>query len=418
MTNQQKIVCPDCGCEISIDDVLTHQIEDRIKKELSQSQKAKEAELSKQAEELDNKSKSIEKMKEEFDANVAKQVATKLTESKTAMYKELSEQAEKEQRAKTDLLEEQLKAKETKLEEATKNEIALRKEKMKLDEDKKQFELEKMRQLEEAKKEIMEEASKKATEEQQYNIAQLHKKLEDVTKAKDELARKLEQGSQQTQGEVLELMLEEVLLAEFPFDEVVPVPKGIKGADVIQKVIDRSGVVCGQIIWESKKTKSWSEGWVQKLKDDQRNVKADLAVIVTHVLPSGVNGFMFRDGIWICDTRVYVALATALRLSLESVSRERKMAVGKNEKMEVLYAYLTGVEFRQRVEAIVEAFSSMEAGLKKERRAYEKIWSEREQQIKKVMSNTVGMYGDLSGLVALQQIKMLELDAGEVEEHE
>ena len=316
MTNQQKIVCPDCGCEISIDDVLTHQIEDRIKKELSQSQKAKEAELSKQAEELDNKSKSIEKMKEEFDANVAKQVATKLTESKTAMYKELTEQAEKEQRAKTDLLEEQLKAKETKLEEATKNEIALRKEKMKLDEDKKQFELEKMRQLEEAKKEIMEEASKKATEEQQYNIAQLHKKLEDVTKAKDELARKLEQGSQQTQGEVLELMLEEVLLAEFPFDEVVPVPKGIKGADVIQKVIDRSGVVCGQIIWESKKTKSWSEGWVQKLKDDQRNVKADLAVIVTHVLPSGVNGFMFRDGIWICDTRVYVAFATALRLSL------------------------------------------------------------------------------------------------------
>jgi hypothetical protein len=171
--------------------------------------------------------------------------------------------------------------------------------------------------------------------------------------------------------------------------------------------------VCGQIIWESKKTKAWSEGWIQKLKDDQRAIKADLAVIASVALPENVNGFAFRNGVWICDVKMAIALAMALRTNLETLTRERAMSVGKNEKMEVLYKYLTGVEFKQRVEAIVEAFSSMDEGLKKERMAYEKIWAEREKQIRKVINNTVGMYGDLSGLVALPQIKKLELGEGE-----
>ncbi len=199
---------------------------------------------------------------------------------------------------------------------------------------------------------------------------------------------------------------------EFPYDEIVPVPKGVRGADVVQKVKDNSGRMCGQIIWESKKTKAWSNGWIQKLKDDQRMIKADLAVIVSVALPEDVKGFVLRNGVWICDIKLVVALAVALRINLLNVSRERAMSVGKNEKMEILYSYLTGVEFKQRVEAIVEAFSSMDQGLRKERMAYEKIWSEREKQIKKVITNTVGMYGDLSGLVALPQIKTLELPEG------
>lgn len=136
-------------------------------------------------------------------------------------------------------------------------------------------------------------------------------------------------------------------------------------------------------------------------------------MIASTVLPEDVKGFVFRDGVWICDIKLIVALATALRINLLNVSRERAMSVGKNEKMEVLYSYLTGVEFKQRVEAIVEAFTNMDVGLRKERLAYEKIWSEREKQIKKVITNTVGMYGDLSGLVALPQIKTLELPEGE-----
>jgi len=411
-TNEQIIQCPKCGESISIDDVLTRQIEEKIKKDFDATQKIREQEFEQKSEELKKQAAKIAESKNNIESVVAEKVAGQLSAAKLKLFKEARAEAEKEQDAKTALLEEQLKNKDEKLTQATKNEVELRKDKIKLEEDKQAFELEKMRQMEEAKRAIVEEATKKAAEEQQYVIAQLKKQLTDATKAKDDLARKLEQGSQQTQGEVLELALEELLKAEFPHDEIVPVPKGVSGADIIQKVKDRSGRECGQIVWESKKTKAWSEGWIQKLKDDQRAIKADLAVIVSVVLPEDVKGFVFRDGVWICDIKLAVALATALRINLESLTREKAMSVGKNEKMEVLYSYLTGVEFKQRVEAIVEAFTSMDEGLRKERMAYEKIWSEREKQIKKVITNTVGMYGDLSGLVTLPQIKTLELGDG------
>jgi len=411
-TNEQKIQCPKCGESISIDDVLTRQIEEKIKKDFEATQKIREQDFAQKSEELKKQAAEIAESKNNIESVVAEKVAGQLSAAKLKLFKEARAEAEKEQDAKTALLEEQLKNKDEKLTQATKNEVELRKDKIKLEEDKQAFELEKMRQMEEAKRAIVEEATKKAAEEQQYVIAQLKKQLTDATKAKDDLARKLEQGSQQTQGEVLELALEELLKAEFPHDEIVPVSKGVSGADIIQKVKDRSGREYGQIVWESKKTKAWSEGWIQKLKDDQRAIKADLAVIVSAVLPEDVKGFLFRDGVWICDIKLAVALATALRINLESLTREKAMSVGKNEKMEVLYSYLTGVEFKQRVEAIVEAFTSMDEGLRKERMAYEKIWSEREKQIKKVITNTVGMYGDLSGLVTLPQIKTLELGDG------
>jgi len=409
-TTEQKIQCPSCGESISIDDVLTKQIEGKIKKDLQAAQQAKEKELSIKSEQLQKQADELAKNKKNIDALITDKVADQLKAEKLKIYKEARTAAEKEQNATTALLEEQLKNKDEKLQQATKNEITLRKEKIKLEEDKQSFELEKLRQLEEAKNAITEEAGKKAAEEQQYVVAQLKKQLTDAIKAKDDLARKLEQGSQKTQGEVLELELEELLKIEFPHDEISPVPTGVTGSDIVQKVIDKTGRTCGLIAWETKKTKSWNENWIQKLKDDQRAIKADLAVIVSATLPENVKGFLFRDGVWICDIKLIIPLATALRINLESITREKSMSVGKNEKMEVLYSYLTGIEFKQRVEAIVEAFSSMDESLKKERIAYEKIWAQREKQIKKVITNTVGMYGDLSGLVTLPQIKILELE--------
>src|SRR3989338_1519343 len=407
--SKQKIKCPKCGESISIDDVLAHQIGEKIRKEIEVEQKVKETEIAKKQKELEVQTIQLEEVKKNTQIEVNKKVAEKLATEKTALWKQAQIEAGKEKEAEKKMLEEQLTEKDTKLREANEKELLLRKEKNKLDEERRSFELEKQRQLDEERKKITEDANKKATEEQRYIIAQLQKQLADATKAKNDLSRKLEQGSQQTQGEVLELELEEILKAEFPHDEIVPVPKGVSGADVVQKVKDHSGRVCGQIAWESKKTKAWSDGWIQKLKDDQRVIKADLAVIASATLPEDVKGFVFRDGVWICDIKLIVALAAALRINLLNVSRERAMSVGKNEKMEVLYSYLTGVEFKQRVEAIVEAFTNMDMGLRKERLAYEKIWSEREKQIKKVITNTVGMYGDLSGYVALPQIKTLEL---------
>lgn len=416
MNAEQEIQCPKCGESISIDDVLTHQIEEKIRKDIEETQKVKEQALKLKSDALQKQAAEITENQKNIDSVIAERIAEQLQTEKLAIVKNAREEAEKEQNSIKLLLEEQLKNKDEKLQQATKNEIELRKEKIKLEEDKQLFELEKMRQLEEAKSKIIEEAGKKAAEEQQYVVAQLKKQLTDAIKSKDDLARKLEQGSQKTQGEVLEIELEELLKAEFPHDEITPVPTGVNGADIIQKVIDRSGRICGQIAWETKKTKSWNNNWIQKLKDDQRAIKADLAVIVSAVIPEDVKGFVFREGVWICDIKLIIALATSLRMNLEAVTREKSMSVGKNEKMEVLYSYLTGIEFKQRVEAIVEAFTSLDTGLQKERLAFEKIWSQREKQIKKVITNTVGMYGDLSGLVALPQIKTLELDEGDLDE--
>jgi hypothetical protein len=394
MANDTKnINCPHCGKSISIDDVLTHQIENKFKKDFEDKEKELRASIEKE-----NKKELLEK-----EEHLTKQIKAKL---------------EKDAESDKKFLEEQLAEKDLKLKQANENELALRKEKQKLKDEKDAFEVEKARQLDEERKTIEEEASKKATEAQQSKIDQLNKQLSDATKAKDELARKLEQGSQQTQGEVQEIKLEELLKAEFIHDTISPVPKGVTGADVIQTVMTKTGVECGKIIWESKKTKAWTEGWIKKLKEDQRSVKADIAVIVSSVLPDGVTGIVLRDGVWICDIKLAVSIATAIRQTLELVSREKGMSVGKNEKMEILYSYLTGTEFKQRIEAIVEAFSGMNDSLKKERIAFEKIWSEREKQIQKVIKNTVGIYGDLNGVVQLQKIESLELPEPKTEVEE
>ena len=502
---EQKIKCPKCGVSISIDDVLAHQIEEKIKKELSEENRLKEAEIVRQKKELEDQKNKLDEAQKNAQIEVNKKVAEKLITEKSVLWKQAQieaekqktgeiklleeqmkdkdvklaeandealkarvdrkkleeekknfefekvkqieeerkkiegeafiravkqnerdsvkllkqlEESEKEKEAEKKILEEQLAEKDLKLREANKKELEIRKEKNKLEEERKNFEIEKQRQLDEERKKISEDASKKANEEQQYIIAQLRKQVADATKAKDELARKLEQGSQQTQGEVLELELEEILKAEFPQDEIVPVPKGVKGADVIHKIIDRSGRLCGQIIWESKKTKTWSEGWIQKLKDDQRAIKADLAVIVSIVLPTDVKGFSLRDGVFVCDVKLAVNLATLLRYDLLKVSEANRALTGKDEKRDVVYAYVNSVDFKQRIQTIAEAFIEMKNDIDKEKRSYQAIWAKREKQVQRVIDNTFGIYGDLKGLTGgtMQEIKLLELGEGENEE--
>ncbi len=392
MPNETKnITCPKCGESISIDDVLTHQIENKFKKDFEEKEKALRTTIEKE---------SLQKLEQntiELEKNLKAKILKDAEADKIASDE------------KNKLLEQQLADKDAKLKEARQNEIALIKEQQKLKDEKDAFELEKTRQLAEERKQIEEEASRKATEAKQAEIDQYKKQVSDAQKANDELNRKLAQGSQQTQGEVQELALEELLTSEFIYDDISPVGKGINGADVIQTVKTKSGVECGKIIWESKKTKTWTEGWIQKLKDDQRLVKADLAVIVTSTMPQGTSGITQKDGVWICDIKLAVSIATLLRHSLESVTREKSMSVGKNEKVEILYAYLTGTEFKQRIEVIVETFSNMKSSLDKEKLYFTKTWAEKEKQIDRVIQNTVGIYGDLSGVVQLQKIEALEL---------
>jgi hypothetical protein len=193
---------------------------------------------------------------------------------------------------------------------------------------------------------------------------------------------------------------------------IEPVPKGISGADVIQKMRNNSGQIFGKIIWESKQTKTWSDGWIQKLKDDQKTEKAREAVIVTEVLPKGITNFGFKNGVWITNFRFCCGLAAVLRTNVENLARMEQATVGKGSKMEVLYTYLSGAEFRQRVMAIADAFAEMKHDLDKEREQAKKSWAKREEQIQRVKLNMLGMRGDMRGLGASMQ-PIPALEAGE-----
>jgi len=227
----------------------------------------------------------------------------------------------------------------------------------------------------------------------------------------EELKRRAEQGSQQLQGEVQEIELESLLRSKFPQDLIEPVPKGEFGGDVLHRVIGPLGQQCGTILWETKRTRNWSDTWLPKLRDDQRAAKAELALIVSQTLPRGVETFDFIDGVWVSDSRCAIPVAMALRQSLVALSAARQAGEGQQTKMELVYQYLTGPRFRHRIEAIVEKFSDMQSDLEKERKATTRLWAKREAQIRGVIESTVGMYGDLQGIAgkSFQEIDGLDM---------
>jgi hypothetical protein len=232
------------------------------------------------------------------------------------------------------------------------------------------------------------------------------------------LKQRAEQGSQQLQGEVLELALESAIRDRFPADIIEPVGKGESGADVVQRVTGPGGQTCGAILWESKRTKHWSDGWLPKLRADQRAMGAEIALIVSQALPKSVESFAPIDGVWVSDPQHALPLAVALRQSLIEIAKAKAAAEGQGGKMELVYGYLTGPRFRHRIEGIVEKFTDMSADLDRERRTITRAWAKREMQIQGVIEATVGMYGDLQGIAghALEEIEGLTppmLDAPE-----
>ena len=312
-------------------------------------------------------------------------------------------------------MQEQIAEKESKITEFQKMEMDLRKQKREIEESKKSMELEMQRTLDEQRTKIAQEIYSSTQEEWKLKEKEKDKKIEDMLKQIDELKQKAEQGSQKQQGEIYEIELEEVLINQFKLDTIVPVASGKRGADIIQTVHNAQGMACGTIIWEVKRTRNWSDGWIEKLKDDQREAKADIAVILTTVLPKEIEHFGYQQGVWITDFESMMGLATALRFNITQLYQARQSAVGKNDKMEMMYAYLSGPEFRQRVEGIVNGFVALKDDLEKEKRAMLKIWAKREKQIERVMHNTTAMYGDMQGIVgaSLPELKKLQLESGD-----
>jgi len=273
-------------------------------------------------------------------------------------------------------------------------------------------EIEMKKKLLESEESIRNEAKKKAEEEHQLKDVEKEKLIQDLKKALEDAQKKANQGSQQTQGEVLELTIERKLKEEYPQDEIKEVKKGVRGADVIQTVIDKLNRNCGSIIWESKNAK-WSDTWIPKLKEDQRQAKSDLAVLVSAILPEDLKekGVGFKNGIWICNPSNFSLLAISLRFNLVNIYYEKQNAQGVDEKMKVLYEYLTGNEFKHRVEGIVEAFGVLQEDIEKEKRWFTSKWARQEKEIRKVIDHTHGLYGDLQGVTgrSLPEIKSLEL---------
>jgi hypothetical protein len=351
-----------------------------------------------------------------LELGVEEQVQERVTAERTTIAERAAAAAVERTRAALEIELTDLRAaaadKDTRLVQARELELDLRREKREVEEAKQSLELEVVRRLDQERASIRTAALSEADEAHRLREAEKDRKLQDALRVNDELRHKLQQGSQQIQGEVLEASLESLLKAHFPFDSIEPVAKGVRGADVLQRVYTRTGHFCGAVLWESKNTKNWNEAWIDKVKDDQREAHADLAVIVSTTLPREVIGCALRDDVWLAETRLILGLATALRNGLVEVAVAKRAAAGKNEAVEVLFGYLTGPEFRQRVEAIVRTFTDMQSDLDEEKRVTTRRWAKRDKQIARVIESTGGMYGDLQGLLgtSLETIPALDTD--------
>ena len=309
-----------------------------------------------------------------------------------------------------DLMRGEMRLQGEKLAEARAVQVKAIKQQRELEEAKRELELTVQKGIDAGLLEAREVGRADANQALQFKVTEREETIKSMSLEVENLRRKAEQGSQQAQGEALEVEIEGLLLSTFPFDEIRPVAKGVHGGDILQQVRNPSGKDCGSILWELKRTKSWSDGWLPKLREDQRQVKADVAILVTQVLPKGVSSFDVRERVWVTQPATAIPLVTLLRQKLIEVALVRQSAEGVQSKAEMVYHYMTGTQFRQRVQAIIEAFSAMNEDLATEKRAITKQWAKRETQIERVMQGTIGMYGDLQGIAGktLPELKGLE----------
>jgi len=382
--------------------------------------KQKDEQVAQREQAVRDQEKQVLEEKRAVAQQVTDQVAVQLNAERTRLIEEERKKAKLASAAELDTknqelteLQEVLKVRDEKLAEAQKAQADLIKKQRELDDAKRELELTVETRVQEGLNEVRTQAKREAEDGLKLKVMEKDQTIASMQQKIEELKQKAEQGSQQLQGEVQELELENLLRAKFPYDTIEPVPKGEFGGDTLQRVVSASGLMSGTILWETKRTRNWSNGWLAKLRDDQRTAKADISVLVSQTLPEGVETFDVIDGVWVTHPRSLLPVATILRDTLLQVCTARLISEGQQTKAEMVYQYLTGPRFRQRVEAIVEGFSSMQEDLDKERKAIMKQWAKRQQQIDRVMGATVGMHGDLQGIAgkSIQEIEGLEFPA-------
>jgi hypothetical protein len=411
--SEPTVTCPQCKTEIKLTESLAAPLLASVRREYEQRLAQKDADIDKREQLIQQREAALQKSKDTLDEQVAQKVqqerarvaAEEAKKAKLALGAEIQQKANEIAE-----LHDVLKERDVKLAEAQKAQAEVTRKERELADAMRELELTVVKRVQAELDAAREKARKDAEEELKLKVLEKDQTITAMQKQIEELKRRAEQGSQQLQGEVQELELESLLAARFPRDTIRPVPKGEFGGDVLQRVTGPSGQPCGAILWESKRTKNWSDGWLAKLREDQRAAKADVAVLVSQALPKDIETFGWNEGIWIAHPRVALPVAMSLRQLLIEVACARQASEGQQTKMEMVYQYLTGPRFRQRIEAIVEAFSSMKKDLDAEKKVITRQWAKREEQIDRVMQATVGMYGDFQGIAGktLQEIEGLE----------
>lgn len=412
-----EIKCPNCGNNINVDNVMAQEMEEKLQ------QKYRDK-LQESLHKVEIDKKKLEAEQLQFEEKKKKEnelFAQKLLSEKMKMETEIQEQVRKtiasDYESKLKMLEENNAETAEKLKQSRQKEIEFLQKETQLKNKEAELELTLQKKLQEERSVIseqvrMQEVEKNSLKETAYQlkVKELEIQLNEQKKLADEMKRKAEQSSMQRQGEVQEILLEEILRDIFPYDVIEEVGKGMDGADCIQLIRNSSGKECGKIIYESKRTKNWSNSWLDKLKADMRNRNADVAILVTQTFPKEMERFGEREGIWICNFSEISSVAHLLRSGIMKVYEIQKREENKGDKMQLLYNYLTGNEFKGQVEAIMEGFMSMKQGIMKERIQMEKLWKEREKQLEKVLISTSGMYGSVKGIAgaSIGDIPMLD----------
>jgi len=401
--------------------ILREKVKNDLQKEQADKWRVMEKELQEKSEQLKafNKTRAeverLKREKEEQREQIKAEAEKEFNERLIRQKKEVRKQAEKDLEQKMIMLQDENEKRQAENKKLKERELELLRIEHSLKEQQENRELLFQKKLIEEKEKLTSQIIARENEKKQMEILEYQKKLSDQKSLIEEMKRKAEQGSMQLQGEVQELALEELLRTTFPFDAIDEVAKGVRGADVVHTVRNAMQQVCGKILYESKRTKSFSDTWIEKLKNDQRNARADMAVIVTEVLPKDMQRFGQKSGVWICTFREVTALVFVLREMLLKLQTVKAAQENRGDKMSALYSYLTSPEFSGRGEAIVEGFSEMKNDLDKEKRAMQKIWKLREKQIEKVLLNTADMYGAIRGIAgnAIGAVSALELPSGD-----
>jgi len=421
---EPTIVCPKCNNEIRLTESLAAPLIAATRQQYEQRLSEKDADIARREDVVRDRERQVLEGRRALDQQVATQVEAQLKLERARVVAEESRKARLANSAEMETkvrelaeLQEVLKARDEKLAQAQRAEAGLIKKQRELDDAKRELELTIEKRIEQGLAEVRGKALRDAEDALKQKVLEKDQTILSMQRTIEELKQKAERGSQQLQGEVQELELEALLRAKFPFDGIEPVPKGEFGGDIVQSVKSSGGQISGTILWESKRTRNWSDAWLAKLREDQRAAKAEICVLVSSVLPKGVETFNLVDGVWVAHPRCVLPVAAVLRDTLQQVALARQASQGQQSKTEMVYQYLTGPRFRQRIEAIVEAFSSMQEDLERERKVITKQWAKREEQIERVMGGTIGMYGDLQGIAgkSLQEIEGLEYQALELD---